>query len=70
MALRERFTDAMKTAMKAKETKRLSAVRLMMAAVQQQGIATRNENLSDEEILGILAKMIKQREESAATYDT
>ena len=70
MALRERFSEAMKAAMKARETKRLGAVRLMMAEVQKQGIAVRNENLSDEEILGVLAKMIKQREDSAAAiYD-
>jgi uncharacterized protein YqeY len=69
MGLRDRFTEAMKAAMKAKETKRLSTVRLMLAAVQQQGIATKNENLSDEEILGVLAKMIKQREDSAVAYE-
>jgi uncharacterized protein YqeY len=69
MGLRDRFSEAMKAAMKAKETKRLSAVRLMMAEVQKQGIATKNENPSDEEILGVLAKMIKQREDSALAYD-
>lgn len=62
MALRERFTEAMKAAMKAKETRRLGTIRLMMAEVQKQGIATRNENPTDEEILAVLAKMIKQRE--------
>jgi uncharacterized protein len=70
MALRESLTEAMKAALKAGEKKRLSTVRLMLAGIQQQGIATRNENLSDEEILSVLARMIKQREESAATYDT
>jgi hypothetical protein len=69
MGLRDRFSEAMKTAMKAKDTKRLGTIRLMMAEVQKQGIATRNENPSDEEILGVLAKMIKQREDSAAVYD-
>jgi uncharacterized protein YqeY len=70
MALLERFTEAMKAAMKAKETKRLSTVRLIRAAVQERGIATRNENPTDEEILGLLGKMIKQREDSAAIYDS
>jgi hypothetical protein len=69
MGLRDRFSEAMKTAMKAKDTKRLGTIRLMMAEVQKQGIATRNENPSDEEVLGVLAKMIKQREDSAAVYD-
>ena len=69
MALRNRFTDAMKLAMKAKETKRLGTIRLMMAEVQKQGIATKNENPTDDEILGVLAKMIKQREDSATAYE-
>jgi uncharacterized protein YqeY len=69
MGLRERFTDAMKLAMKAKEAKRLGTIRLMMAEVQKQGIATKNENPTDDEILGVLAKMIKQREDSATAYD-
>ena len=68
MALRERLTEAMKAAMRAKEAKRLSTVRLMLAALQQQEIATR-QSVSDDEALTVLARMIKQREESAATYD-
>ena len=69
MGLRDRFTEAMKTAMKARETKRLGAIRLMLADVQKQGIATKNENLSDDEILAVLARMIKQREDSATAFD-
>ncbi len=69
MSLRDRFTEAMKTAMKARETKRLGAIRLMLADVQKQGIATKNENLSDDEILAVLARMIKQREDSATAFD-
>jgi uncharacterized protein YqeY len=69
MGLRDRFSDSMKLAMKAKETKRLGTIRLMMAEVQKQGIATRNENPTDEEILGTLAKMIKQREDSVIAYE-
>jgi uncharacterized protein YqeY len=69
MGLRDRFSDSMKLAMKAKETKRLGTIRLMMAEVQRQGIATRNENPTDEEILGVLAKMIKQREDSVTAYE-
>src|SRR3954468_6832823 len=61
MALRQRFSDEMKTAMKAKDAKRLGTIRLMMADVQKQGIAAKNENLSDDEILAVLARMIKQR---------
>ena len=70
MGLRDRFTDAMKTAMKAKDTKRLGTIRLMLADVQKQGIANKNENLSDDEILSVLARMIKQREDSATAYES
>jgi len=69
MGLRDRFTDAMKTAMKAKDAKRLGTIRLMLADVQKQGIASKNENLSDDEILSVLARMIKQREDSATAYE-
>jgi len=70
MGLRDRFIEAMKAAMKAREAKRLGAVRLILAAVQERAIAARTDELSDEEILGLLAKMIKQREDSAAIYET
>src|SRR4051812_25833830 len=74
MGLRDRFTDAMKDAMRAKAVKRLSTVRLMLAAVKDRDIASRSEassgGISDDEILALLGKMIKQREESAATYDS
>jgi uncharacterized protein len=69
MGLRVRFTEEMKAAMKAKAVRRLSAIRLIMDAVQKQDIATKSD-ISDDEVLTVLARMIKQREESAATYDT
>jgi uncharacterized protein len=69
MGLRERFTEEMKAAMRAKETRRLSTIRLMMDAVQKQEIAAKAD-ISDDEVLTVLARMIKQREESAATYET
>ena len=68
MGLRQRFSEEMKTAMKAKEARRLSTIRLMMDAVQKQDIATKTD-ISDDEVLTVLARMIKQREESAATYE-
>jgi hypothetical protein len=69
MGLRDQLSGAMKDAMKSKDSKRLSAIRLMLAAIQSQGIAARNENLSDTEIVDVLARMIKQREDSAAQYE-
>ena len=74
MSLRAQLNDAMKEAMKAKDTKRLATVRLMLAALKDRDIAARSETsrelLGDDEILTLLAKMIKQREESATAYDT
>ena len=72
MSLRAQLTDAMKEAMKAKDAKRLATVRLMLAALKDKDIAARTETskelVSDDDILTLLAKMIKQREESAAVY--
>jgi uncharacterized protein YqeY len=68
MAIRERLSESMKAAMKAKDAKRLSTVRLMLAGIQQQDIATK-QTIADDEVLSVLARMIKQREESATTYD-
>ena len=70
MGLRARFTEEMKAAMRAKEVRRLSTIRLMLDAVQKQDIASKSGDISDDEVLTVLGRMIKQREESAATYDT
>ncbi len=74
MGLREQFTEQMKEAMKAKDTRRLSTLRLVLAALKDRDIAARTETsrelLGDDEILLLLAKMIKQREESATAYDS
>ncbi|KAA3512432.1 GatB/YqeY domain-containing protein [Agrobacterium rosae] len=70
--IRYTFADALKDAMKAREPRRLSTIRLVQAAIKDRDIANRGigkEPVSDEEILQILAKMIKQREESAGIYD-
>jgi uncharacterized protein len=74
MALREQFNEQVKEAMKAKNQRRVSTLRLVLAAVKDRDIANRSEEskalIGDDEILLLLAKMIKQREESAATYDS
>ena len=73
MSLRAQLNDAMKEAMKAKDAKRLATLRLVLAALKDKDIAARSETsrelLSDDEILSLMAKMIKQREESATAYD-
>ena len=74
MSLRAQLNDAMKEAMKTKDAKRLATVRLVLAALKDKDIAARSETsrdlLGDDEILGLMAKMIKQREESAIAFDT
>src|SRR5579872_2857697 len=73
MSLRERFNTELKEAMKAREQKRLATLRLILAGLKERDIANRSESsregISEEEILSLLAKMVKQREESAAAYD-
>jgi uncharacterized protein len=73
MSLRAQLTDAMKEAMKAKDAKRLATVRLILAALKDRDIAARSETnkdlVGDDDILTLLAKMIKQREESAIAFD-
>lgn len=70
--LREKLSEAMKEAMKAKETRRLSTVRLIQTAIKDRDIANRGtgkDAATDDEILQILQKMVKQREESAKIYE-
>src|SRR5436305_15264472 len=73
MSLRAQLNDAMKEAMKAKDAKRLATVRLILAALKDRDIAARSETnrelVGDDDILTLLAKMIKQREESATAFD-
>jgi uncharacterized protein YqeY len=70
--IRDTLSNAQKEAMKAKDAPRLSTVRLILSAIKDRDIANRGtgkEQASDDEILQILAKMIKQRDESAKIYD-
>src|ERR687889_1679156 len=70
--MRERFTQDMKDAMKAGNKRKLATVRLVQAALKDKDIEARGAGkgqASDEEILGLLQKMIKQRQESAGIYE-
>lgn len=68
MALKERISEDMKAAMRAKEAPRLSAIRLLLAALKQKEVDERVE-LGDADVLGIVEKLIKQRRESIAQYE-
>ena len=67
MNLKQQLTEAMKTAMKAKDSLRLSVVRMILAAVKNREIEQRRE-LDDEEVLGVLTTLAKQRREAALAY--
>jgi len=67
--MREKLRDDMKAAMKAKETRRLSTIRLMLAAIQERDNAAPNGKIPDEEIPPVLTKMVRQRKESLETYE-
>jgi uncharacterized protein YqeY len=60
MSLKDRITDDMKAAMRAKETDRLSTVRMLLAAIKQKEV--------DAQIVGIVDKLIKQRKDSVAAF--
>jgi uncharacterized protein YqeY len=73
MELRARLGEALKSAMKDREAERLSTLRLINAAIKDRDIALRGEGRDepsgDTEILQILGKMVKQRQESARAYE-
>ena len=66
--LKARLQSDMKSAMKAGEKEKLGVIRLMMAAIKQREVDDRVE-LCDEEVIGVLDRMVKQRRESIAQYD-
>jgi uncharacterized protein YqeY len=69
MSLKQQLTDAMKNAMRAKDKERLSAIRLVLAEVKRIEVDERIE-IDDERMLVILDKMVKQRRDSIAQYES
>jgi uncharacterized protein YqeY len=74
MTLRDRLNENLKGAMKAREQKRVSTLRLVLAALKERDIANRSEEshagVGDDDILTLMSKMIRQREESASVYES
>jgi uncharacterized protein len=68
MSLKERISEDMKTAMRAKETTRLGAIRLLLAAMKQREVDERI-TLDDASVIAIIEKLIKQRKDSVSQYD-
>jgi uncharacterized protein len=67
MTLKIRITEDMKSAMRAKETQRLSAIRLLLAAIKQREVDERKE-LTDADVVAVIDKMLKQRRDSIDQY--
>ncbi|MEC8577974.1 MAG: GatB/YqeY domain-containing protein [Pseudomonadota bacterium] len=72
--MHERFNEALKVALKSQDKVRISTLRLINAAIKDRDIADRTDNggagVSEDVVLEILAKMIKQRQESLSAYET
>ena len=72
MSIRDKLMSATKDAMKAREAARLSALRMMSAAITDKDIAARGEGgavpVADGDLMGLLGKMIKQRQDAAKVY--
>ncbi len=68
MTLKQQITEDMKTAMRAKETARLGAIRLLLSAMKQREVDERIE-LTDADIVAIIEKMLKQRRDSISQYE-
>ena len=66
--LKNRITEDMKSAMRAKDAPRLSAIRLLLAAIKQREVDGRVE-LTDTDVVAVIDKMMKQRRDSISQYD-
>lgn len=69
MSLKDQITDDMKTAMRAKDSERLGTIRMLMAAMKQKEVDERVV-LDDVAIIAIVDKLIKQRKDSIAAFET
>lgn len=67
MSLKAKITEDMKAAMRARETERLSAIRLILAAIKQVEVDERKD-LSDPEVVAVIERMMKQRRDSIAQF--
>lgn len=68
MTLKEKLQDQQKVAMRAKDKIRLGAIRMLMAEIKQREIDNRIE-LSDEDVIGVITKMVKQRKDSISQFE-
>ena len=69
MSLKAQITEDMKTAMRAKDSVRLGAIRLLLAAIKQREVDERIE-LTDADVIAVIEKMLKQRRDSIAAFES
>ena len=69
MSLKAQISEDMKNAMRAKDSARLGAIRLLQAAIKQREVDERIE-LDDNDVIGVIEKMLKQRRDSIAAYES
>lgn len=69
MSLKTQISEDMKNAMRAKDSVRLGAIRLLLSAIKQREVDERIE-LSDADVIGVIEKMFKQRRDSIAAYES
>lgn len=68
MSLKAQITEDMKTAMRAKDSVRLGAIRLLLSAIKQREVDERIE-LTDADVISVIEKMLKQRRDSIAAFE-
>ena len=68
MSLKTKISDDMKAAMRAKESERLATIRLLQAAIKQKEVDDRIE-LTDDQVLAVIDKMVKQRKDSITQFE-
>lgn len=69
MSLKAQISEDMKNAMRAKDSARLGAIRLLQSAIKQREVDERIE-LSDQDVISVIEKMLKQRRDSIAAYES
>lgn len=69
MGLKEKILDDLKNAMKNKEAERLSAIRMLQAAIKNREIELRPNEITEQEVMGVIKKMAKQRKDSISEFE-
>ncbi len=69
MGIREQILDDIKTAMKSKEAEKLSAIRMLQAAVKNREFELRPNTITDQEVMSVVKKLAKQRKDSISEFE-